>query len=186
MLSLYFFRCKNYYKNNVRNYVILLYIMHAFVLSWKKKQQKNKALQKPFFLDTVQPFPGCRDPSSLLTTRSQVSGAQLIDFGSMKDWVDLELPSAFEPRPLLHDMSLYVQFYHLLNKSDIHANYIQVRNQEFFRAAEVSWNKGISINISSTTHKMKVSQGKILEFSLLDALKSAFRLENFKPWKHKI
>ena len=37
----------------------------------EKKQQKNKALQKPFFLDTVQPFPGCRDPSSLLTTRSQ-------------------------------------------------------------------------------------------------------------------
>ena len=67
MLFLYFFRCKNYYKNNVRNYVILLYIMQVFVLSWKK----NKALQSPFFLDTVQPFPGCRAPSSLLTTRSQ-------------------------------------------------------------------------------------------------------------------
>ena len=71
MLFLYFFRCKNYYKNNVRNYVILLYIMQVFVLSWKKTNKKNKALQSPFFLDTVQPFPGCRAPSSLLTTRSQ-------------------------------------------------------------------------------------------------------------------
>ena len=41
MLFLYFFRCKNYYKNNVRNYVILLYIMQVFVLSWKKKQKKQ-------------------------------------------------------------------------------------------------------------------------------------------------
>ena len=45
-------------------------------------------------------------------------------------------------------------------------------NLEFFRAGEVFWNKGTSINISSTAHERKDPYGKIFEFLLLDTLKT--------------
>ena len=37
---------------------------------------------------------------------------------------------------------------------------IQARSQEFFRAGEIYWNEGTSINNSSTTHQRKVPAGK--------------------------
>ena len=40
----------------------------------------------------------------------------------------------------------------------------QIRNQEFFRAGEVSWNKGPSTNKSLTSHERKFPHGKISEF----------------------
>ena len=51
---------------------------------------------------------------------------------------------------------------------------LQARNQIFFRAGEVSWNSGTSINISSKTQEKKAPQRKILNFFLLDTLKTAF------------
>ena len=55
----------------------------------------------------------------------------------------------------------------------------QVCNQEFFRAGEVSWNKGALINIIlSTAYERKAPQGKILEFFLLDALKVTFEMRH--------
>ena len=50
----------------------------------------------------------------------------------------------------------------------------QARNQEFFGEGEVSWNKGTSINVSSTTYKERAPQGKNLAFFLLDNLKTLF------------
>ena len=50
---------------------------------------------------------------------------------------------------------------------------LQARNQEFFGAEKVSWNRGTSINVSCTTHKRNVSQGTISAFFLQDALKIA-------------
>ena len=50
----------------------------------------------------------------------------------------------------------------------------QARNQEFFRAGEVSWNKSTLINNPSTTHERKVPQEIILGFFLLDTHKSPF------------
>ena len=41
---------------------------------------------------------------------------------------------------------------------------VQARDQEFFRAGEVCWNKDTSINISCTTHKTEAAQGKLSEF----------------------
>ena len=58
--------------------------------------------------------------------------------------------------------------------------YAQARNQEFLRATEVSWNEGTSINILPTTHQKE--QGKILEFFLLDALKTEFQM---RPLTHR-
>lgn len=46
-------------------------------------------------------------------------------------------------------------------------------NQWFFRAGKVFWNKGTSVNISSTTHKRKPPQGKISQFLFLRTLKAA-------------
>ena len=40
---------------------------------------------------------------------------------------------------------------------------IQAHNQ-FFRAGEVSWDKGTLISISSTTNERKALQGKLSEF----------------------
>ena len=45
-----------------------------------------------------------------------------------------------------------------------------------FQGREVFRNKGTSTNISSTTHEKKASQGKTLEFILLDSLKTAFQM----------
>ena len=47
--------------------------------------------------------------------------------------------------------------YSVLNKFSASRKGIQLQpsNQEFFGAGEVSWNKGISINVSCMTHKRK-------------------------------
>ena len=42
--------------------------------------------------------------------------------------------------------------------------YSQARNQELFRAGEVSENKGTSTNISSETYERKTPQGKFQRF----------------------
>ena len=55
---------------------------------------------------------------------------------------------------------------------------IEEHNQEFFRAREVSWRKGTSINISSTTNGRKAKQGKTSEFFLLDPPKTSFQMKN--------
>ena len=55
----------------------------------------------------------------------------------------------------------------------IHA---QVRNQGLFRAGEVSWNEGTSINILSSTYQRKTLKGKLLEFFLLHTFKTAFQM----------
>ena len=55
---------------------------------------------------------------------------------------------------------------------------MQTRNQKFFKAEEVSWNQGTSINISSKTHERKTLLGKILEFFLQDTVKTTFRIKN--------
>ena len=52
------------------------------------------------------------------------------------------------------------------------------RDQEIFRAGEVSQNEGTSINILSTAHERNVSQENILDFCLLDALKTAFQMRH--------
>ena len=44
----------------------------------------------------------------------------------------------------------------------------------YFRAGQVSWNKGTSIQVSSTAHERQVPRGKISEFVLLDTLKTVF------------
>ena len=49
---------------------------------------------------------------------------------------------------------------------------IQARNQEFFRAAEFSWNQGTSINIHLQHEKLKAPQGKNLQFFCLETLKN--------------
>ena len=51
--------------------------------------------------------------------------------------------------------------------------YISVEQPEFFRVGVVPWNKGISINISSTTQK-KDHALQISESLLLDIPKTAF------------
>ena len=55
---------------------------------------------------------------------------------------------------------------------------MQVRNQELFKAGEVLWNQGTSINISSKTHERKVLLGKILEYFLQDTVKISFPMKN--------
>ena len=74
----------------------------------------------------------------------------------------------------------------------------QACNHEFLKAGEVSWNEGTSINISSSTHQRKTKgrpkedqrktkgrpkedqrktlNGKVLEFFLPDAFKTAFQM----------
>ena len=49
---------------------------------------------------------------------------------------------------------------------------VQVRNQEFLRAGEVSENRGASINISSASYERKALQGKFSEIFYLDTLKT--------------
>ena len=61
---------------------------------------------------------------------------------------------------------------------------MQASSQQFFRAGEVSWNKGSLINISSTIHERntethekkhtKEIQRKISEYFLLDTIKKPF------------
>ena len=50
------------------------------------------------------------------------------------------------------------------------------RNQEFFGAGQVSWNRGTSINTSCTTHKRRAPQEKILLFFPENILKAAFQM----------
>ena len=50
----------------------------------------------------------------------------------------------------------------------------QARNQKFFRAGEIFWNEGTSINVSCVTHKRKALQRKILVFFPQDSLKITF------------
>ena len=50
----------------------------------------------------------------------------------------------------------------------------QARKQEFFRAADVSWNEDTSINFLSTTQRKQTPQEKKLDYFLLDALKTPF------------
>ena len=54
-----------------------------------------------------------------------------------------------------------IQFYFLMH----------VRNQEFFKAWEVSWNQGTSINISSKTHEKRPCWEK-------DTVKTTLRMKN--------
>ena len=54
-------------------------------------------------------------------------------------------------------------------------------NQKLFKAREVSWNKGTSVHILSTTHERKAPQENISEFFLLDTLKTAFYKNKFNP-----
>ena len=60
--------------------------------------------------------------------------------------------------------------------------YFQVRNQKFFKAREVSWNKRTSINISFTTNERKAPQRNILELFLLDTSKAALEMGNINHW----
>ena len=56
---------------------------------------------------------------------------------------------------------------------------MQALRKRFFRAGEVSWNKGTSINISlKTDKKRKSSWGNISGFFLLDAPKITFWMEH--------
>lgn len=56
---------------------------------------------------------------------------------------------------------------------------MQGRNKGFSRADKISWNEGALTNILSTTpaHQFKSPKGNILDFSLLDALKTAFLMK---------
>ena len=51
-------------------------------------------------------------------------------------------------------------------------------NHKFFRIGEVSWNYGTSINISSKSQEKKAPHGNILEFFLLNSLKTKLWMEN--------
>ena len=55
---------------------------------------------------------------------------------------------------------------------------LQGCNWKFFRAGDVSWTKGISINILSTTDKSQASQEKSSKVFLLDTLTAAFKARN--------
>ena len=56
----------------------------------------------------------------------------------------------------------------------------QGRNQEFFWTEDISLNKGISVNISSTTNERKAPPGKMPELPLY-ALKSCIVNEKINP-----
>ena len=60
----------------------------------------------------------------------------------------------------------------------------QVGSQEFFKACEVLWNKGILINIISTSRK--VFTGKIFEVFVLDIVKAALSIKKNNPEMGKI
>ena len=49
----------------------------------------------------------------------------------------------------------------------------QTRKQRFFRTGRVSWNEDILMKILPKTHQRITTQGKILDFFLLDILKDA-------------
>ena len=51
---------------------------------------------------------------------------------------------------------------------------LQRCNQGFYRAGEVSLNKGTSINVASTTHERKTQQGNISEVTGTNRLKQHF------------
>ena len=50
---------------------------------------------------------------------------------------------------------------------------LQGCNQEIFKVGEVSWNKGISTNLSFKAHEGNAPQRSISELFLLDTLKAA-------------
>ena len=54
------------------------------------------------------------------------------------------------------------------------AKQTQLRNQKFFRAGEVLWNLGTTINISSKTLEKRPHREKCWSFFVLDTLKTAF------------
>ena len=55
---------------------------------------------------------------------------------------------------------------------------LQGCNQEFFRTGEFPFNKGMSINISSTIHERKRPHRESVKFFLLDTLKTEFKIRN--------
>ena len=55
----------------------------------------------------------------------------------------------------------------------------QARNQEFFRAGELSWNLGILININLQYKKEKPHREKISDFFCLETIKNSILNENF-------
>ena len=52
-------------------------------------------------------------------------------------------------------------------------------SQEFFKACEVLWNKGILINIISTSQKFFT--GKTFEVFVLDIVKAALSIKKITP-----
>ena len=52
--------------------------------------------------------------------------------------------------------------------------FLEGRNQELFRVGEVSWHKGTSRNILFISHERKALLAEILEYFLLDTVKTAF------------
>ena len=65
--------------------------------------------------------------------------------------------------------------------------WVQAHNQKFFSSGEVSWNEGTSINISSKTQERKAPQGNVLEFFLLDTIKSTLWMKNLtQRWTHAV
>ena len=63
---------------------------------------------------------------------------------------------------------------------------IQARNQEFFWAKEISWNRGTSINTSFATCKRRAPQGVIFVFLLQETLKTAFQMKTEPIDAHKV
>ena len=51
---------------------------------------------------------------------------------------------------------------------------LQRWNQDFYRAEEVSLDKGTSINVASTKHERKTQQGNISELTGTNRLKQHF------------
>ena len=88
--------------------------------------------------------------------------AMIYCFGDIRVW---------SQRTLLNFYWVSILFYILITNISW-----QARNQEFFRAGEVSWNEGTSINVSCEAHKRKALQRKIFVFFLQDALKITFQL----------
>ena len=82
---------------------------------------------------------------------------------------------------LTHDTLLVFMFVWKCSQYDEVKTITKARNQEYFRAGEVSWNKGTLIKILSIKHQRKVSQGKILEFFSPRCSKNWISNETFNP-----
>ena len=68
----------------------------------------------------------------------------------------------------------------LVANENIYILAIQTRNQEFFWAGEVSWNRAILINVLHITYKRRALQGKICWFFLQDTFKTHLKWK-FNP-----